>query len=376
MTPFPNRRPPARFVASCAGRSRDGFTLIELLVVIAIIGVLIALLLPAVQKVREAANRSQCTNNLKQLGLAMHNYHDSRGMFPFSSTAMWPVGSTWAYQILPYIEQGSLYNAFPVATSAWFPDSPMYFYATDPGPNCWNYSAANEAANKAANATPVKTFMCPARRVQPLTLGENKDNFTALWLMSRDVSMKGAVLDYAMNMGTTAYDFGPRLAGYWGLPPSNGVAWANAAGGNPLREQSAVTLTQVTDGTSTTFLLGEKHLLPGSLGLCRGSSGATPANMDCGAYNPSPVNWPPQMSHLRGNYQHCLLARTPYETSNPAFGFASNNLGGIAFGSWHPGTCPFVFCDGSVRQIAVTTDQTTLDQLAVVNDGAVVIGID
>src|SRR5712692_7686431 len=90
-------------------RWRIGFTLIELLVVIAIIGVLIALLVPAVQKVREAAQRAQCQNNLKQIGLAMHNYHEVHGTFPPGSLPMW-WGAGWATLILPYIEQDALYR--------------------------------------------------------------------------------------------------------------------------------------------------------------------------------------------------------------------------------------------------------------------------
>ena len=104
-------------------RGRRGFTLIELLVVIAIIAILIALLLPAVQQAREAARRSQCKNNLKQLGLALHNYHDTFQVFPFGminptngdlpGSPRPPTDNTgWYPMILPYIEQGALYNAF------------------------------------------------------------------------------------------------------------------------------------------------------------------------------------------------------------------------------------------------------------------------
>ena len=135
--------------------SRRAFTLIELLVVIAIIAVLIGLLLPAVQKVREAAARSQCGNNLKQLGLACHNYHDTRGQLPYARSGGGQNRHTWALILLPYVEQGNVLRIYQTPiTGVNMTDGMNNHTATDP-------------QIVTARQTQIKTFFCPSRRSSP-----------------------------------------------------------------------------------------------------------------------------------------------------------------------------------------------------------------
>ena len=144
-------------------RDTRGFTLVELLVVIAIIGILIALLLPAVQAAREAARRSQCTNNLKQIALAMHNYHDTHRLFPYGFRTSFPPGyaypnychnrDTWFHRILPYVEQGAMYEEYEA--------------------DCANVSAStsnhvhNISSSQVFVSTPIDAFICPSEPETP-----------------------------------------------------------------------------------------------------------------------------------------------------------------------------------------------------------------
>jgi prepilin-type N-terminal cleavage/methylation domain-containing protein/prepilin-type processing-associated H-X9-DG protein len=198
---------------------RRAFTLIELLVVIAIIAVLIGLLLPAIQKVREAASRTQCINNLKQIGIAMQMYHDTYGRLPYADTHKgtdYSYGS-WAVEMLPFIEQQGLYNLFP---------QPL-------GSSSFANLATTNPTFANAIKTPVKTYLCPSRRsgnVAPAPAGANV--------------VSGTVADYAVSLGDDSYQ----------------------SGAFPLAAGTCVAFNQITDGLSNTFLVGEKHVPLGNFG--------------------------------------------------------------------------------------------------------------
>jgi prepilin-type N-terminal cleavage/methylation domain-containing protein len=157
---------------------RTGFTLIELLVVIAIISVLIGLLLPAVQRVREAANRISCANNLKQIGLAMHNYHNVHEQLPPSRADA--TGPTWCVYILPEMEQDNLYRQ-------------------------WNMQKPYNEQSEIARRTPVKSYFCPSRRTSGSspTVSQTGDLFVTGTTLTH---YPGALADYAAVIDPIGWD--------------------------------------------------------------------------------------------------------------------------------------------------------------------------
>jgi prepilin-type N-terminal cleavage/methylation domain-containing protein len=307
-------------------RSRHGFTLIELLVVIAIIAILIALLVPAVQKVREAAARTQCANNLKQMGLACHNYHDTWKALPPSRTLLsYPdelsellnaqddepdgdedIGVTWAVYLMPQIEQNNLFQLF---NTKYYPNG------NSGAGNGYGIPYPNQPA--AAVRQPVPIYFCPSRRLP--TDGPN---------LSND-SNPGALGDYAACTGTTGGDWS------FGVVMPNGAFRLGFNG-------KGVQFREITDGLSQTFAIGEKHVQMGQFGL---------ANNDCSMYNGMNINCSTRAAGA--NYP---LATS---TNDPAW----------KFGSYHFTHVQFVFCDGSVHLLSNVTSTAVLDCLANIRDG-------
>ena len=346
-------------------RVRSGFTLIELLVVIAIIAVLIGLLLPAVQKVREAAARMSCGNNLKQLSLAHHAYHDAYGVLvtggrnDFYSTFGFVNSVGWTWKIFPFIEQDNRYRAI----LALDPARQIYDYlgpAVYPNPNSevdrWGYGRDPVWLEGS------KLFTCPSSALQP-----GSPDITTPGVYPVEIpGMKHATLCYRANGGspvqwnsdgtaTDAYQLknSPKGRNYWYT--INGVIY-------PL---SKTKLSAITDGTSNTILLGETSAVVGrELGSAGygslwpwtfgyrwgGIQDGTPTGIDAGWFM----------------IDHKIVA-------NP-INFAGKNfyLNETPFTSSHPGGVNMSFCDGSVRFMPNATDLKVLQMLATRAGGEVV----
>jgi len=210
-------------------RRRTGFTLIELLVVIAIIAILIGLLLPAVQKVRDAAARMKCSNNMKQMGLALHNYHDTNGTFPPGVNYVYPQHYwSWMAMMMPYYEQDNLYKqAYNFATN---PPGQNSTYNWWPWGGFW-LAGGGTPANPALG-TVVKTLICPSDGRQDLRLPGPQ------WGGNGFVAFTGYLGVAGSQEGNEAYNGGT----------SNGI----------LYWMSHHKIADITDGTSNTFMVGER----------------------------------------------------------------------------------------------------------------------
>lgn len=323
---------------SCRLGARRGFTLIELLVVIAIIAILIALLVPAVQKIRESANKTACSNNLRQMGLAVQAYVDVNKEYP-PGRIDYDGGANWAVLILPYLDQAPLYSMWDLTV--------RYYNQPDE-----------------VRMAQVPTYYCPARR----TAADNPISTTS---PASDVPQNGvpdsnphvgSLGDYAGCMGNNSevYDNSPSSANYNPLgfngPNANGVfLLANAVGSTTVVKfySGRVTPATITDGTSNTFAIGEKHVPLGKFGRSDNGDGAI--------FNGDP-----------GNLQACRIAGWDGVTGPTPLARDTKEAYNYQFGSYHLGICQFVFCDGSVRAISTAIDDTNLGRLAARNDGEVI----
>ncbi len=304
-------------------RKRSGFTLIELLVVIAIIGILIALLLPAVQSARESARMMQCAAKLKQIGLAVDVFHDTYEKYPPARYRDdYP---SWFVLILPFLEGAGEFDI-------WDTSKPYY-----------------HRANAVARTKPNPMYHCPTRRsggdLSDATTDGDSDNNSPPYF-------PGVVGDYggcAGNNTRTKYGSPP----YW-QPDANGMiisgpsyysgtAWVD---GKTVWD-SSVAKRNVSDGLSNTLLAGEKHIREGRLG-----------------------KFPDDGSIYNGDnlVNFCRVARDP---QHPIAKGPQHRIEHV-FGSWHPSACNFVFGDGRVQSISIQVNLTILERLAVRNDGMVV----
>ena len=313
---------------------RRGFTLIELLVVVAIIGILIALLLPAVQKVREAAARMSCSNNLKQLALAMHNHHDAHNVLPWGRSKGAIDSPSWAVLILPYIEQQNIYNRFTDPNIPGFP-KPFAMITRGTNPTAVTHNLVrSQWVMSGVMQTQIKVFNCPSRR----------ERVSDVIQVGKD-STQGICSDYGVNFGSTNTGTTDQIndgAFNWSCGPCG----------------TGFGLLTLTDGTSNTLLIGEKHVTPNGLGKYD-AGGAM--DQDLSIYT-SGESSNPSMTFINGR------------KAGPAFLLANSPNAPFAgqFGSWHTGVVQFAFGDGRVQAIKVSTPGTVLGLLAARNDGQVI----
>ncbi len=321
------------------------FTLVELLVVIAIIGILIALLLPAVQSAREAARRMQCTNNLKQMGLALHNYHGAFRSFPIGSrsgtiASYNTYGTNWRTALLPFMEQKPLYDNLNFKTGSFSG------WASQP------FSGGNEALEGLA----LPMYKCPSSTIDPFVNSPTSINDRNS-LMHDYVGISGAYPDPG-SRGSSVCRRGMR-----GYVCTNGLL---------LPHQTAA-IRNASDGTSNTMIIAEQSGLVGDTPIRSNYAGGWAGARDHNSgydLNPRRANQIPDDGSA--NYYHCGLTVVHWavnlQTTTPNSNSATYETNTI-LNSFHPGVINVAMADGSVHSISEVIDMETLRRLAAADDG-------
>ncbi len=326
-------------------RRRFAFTLIELLVVIAIIAILIALLLPAVQQAREAARRTQCRNNLKQLGIALHNYHDTFTVFPASGYNLGQCNGTRVptaiqntnglVMLLPYIDQAPLYNQFNMSA----PFGPFNYCSLYGGTGCPSFAGypGNSTGgggtwpNAALTATVIAGFRCPSDTGNPLLTGANH------YGPAGGASAQKTNYDFsAEQIISSCFDWNGRRPRYM------------------FQDHSACRMSDITDGSSNSIAMGE-------------------VVMD--VWNGTTSPWAYRgWVHTGINFAAPVNRWSTATACNPGV----NDLPGVRACTWgetssrHTGGVHLLFGDGAVRFASENMSQTLRSSLSSINDGNVV----
>ncbi len=368
-------------------KTKKGFTLVELLVVIAIIGILIALLLPAVQAAREAARRMQCTNNLKQIGLAVHNFHDSRNGLPpacvgsgggtdgtevyyarCNRPTVWPL-------IYPYMEQTALYETFVNANY----DGRTGFNVRFSNKWWWDdTNGLNAEGRKQQSSLPM--VLCPSRRA-PGTSADSgsKDNEHGA-----ESTSSGPVGDYAVVIHYYLPTAHATACWHMGSGDSNMIGaqigslreailsstLSGGAVGDGNSWQPRDTFSRWADGTSNQIVFGEKHIPNGYIGRCSvtDADGNPRTQGDCSILTNGENR---QIATFRAVR---IVDAFHTQDQDRRFGIVSSKDMDLhnmrpTFGSAHTGTCNFLMGDGSVHGLSTTISVDTLAWLGGCNDG-------